>query len=385
MNKDKTISNYYIAHSSIIDIIKPYLSINEGITFKPIKLFTKDNNKIFYYYNSNIIIGKINENHIFTSNTIISYKSSLILDEEKKVFLKHSIDEYISLRNCKKNNLNKLILINENNEEIGELIILLHKNKNNKNKNILIDISNTNKNSKNKKQNGVNINKNRANSSQPSKKIRNNKFNFNKNEEKNIRIKNISYRKKENRTNSISSYNNSESNFKKTKLSIDSKDKKFSTNNSFFENPAQNNIHTNIIVRDFSNKSKEKIDKNFKGLINYTKQRNLNAVNDLKQKEKELKKQLEIINNLKLQNNLLLEKNKKLEKNEENLKQNILNIQNELNQKQQESENEIKLNKIYTSKREEIININSNYINQINYLDKEIKEKDNEINELKQI
>jgi len=187
MNKDKRIANYYIAHSSIIDIIKPYLSINEGITFEPIKLFTKDN-KIYYYYNNNIVIGKINENHIFTSNTIISYKSLDILNKEKKIFLKHSIDEYISLRNCKKNNLNKLILINENNEEIGELIILLDKNKN-----ILIDISNTNR---NKKQNGFNLNKNRAKSSLPSKKIRNNKFNLKLNEEKNVRIKSISNRKK---------------------------------------------------------------------------------------------------------------------------------------------------------------------------------------------
>ena len=102
MNKDQRITNYYIVHSSIIDIIKSYLSINEGITFETIKLFTKDN-KIFYYYNNNIVIGNINENHIFTSNTIISYKSLDILNKEKKVFLKHSIDEYISLRNCKKN------------------------------------------------------------------------------------------------------------------------------------------------------------------------------------------------------------------------------------------------------------------------------------------
>jgi len=47
MNKDKIISNYYIAHSNIIDIIKTYLSKNEGIIFEPIKLFTKDN-KIFF-------------------------------------------------------------------------------------------------------------------------------------------------------------------------------------------------------------------------------------------------------------------------------------------------------------------------------------------------
>jgi len=70
INEGKRIKNYYIAHSSIIDIIKPYLSINEGIAFEPKNLFIKDK-KIYFYYNNNIIIGRINEQHIFISNAII--------------------------------------------------------------------------------------------------------------------------------------------------------------------------------------------------------------------------------------------------------------------------------------------------------------------------
>ena len=84
INKEERIINYYIVHSSIIDIIKSYLSINEWIIFKPIKFYIKDN-KIFFYYNKCIIIGNINENHIFNSNTIISYKSLDILSNEKKI------------------------------------------------------------------------------------------------------------------------------------------------------------------------------------------------------------------------------------------------------------------------------------------------------------
>jgi len=36
-----------------------------------------------------------------------------ILNNEEKIFFEHSIKEYITLINCKKNNLNKLILINK--------------------------------------------------------------------------------------------------------------------------------------------------------------------------------------------------------------------------------------------------------------------------------
>ena len=375
INKGQKIESYFIVHSSIIDVIKPYLSINEKITFDPTKLFNKDN-KICFYYNNNIIIGNINEKHIFTSSTILSYKSLDIFNNEKKIFLSHSINKYFALRNCKQNNLNKLILINENNEEIGELILLLHKNKNAKNKKISIGKSKINNNIK---QIRFNLNKNRALSSQQSNPNKNNSIHLNLNEEINIRKINFSNNRKESSPNSISTYNNSKSNSKKKKISIHSKDKKSSTNNSFYKILAQNNIQTNIVVRDFSNKSKEKINRNFKGLMNYSNQGNLNAVNNLNQKEKELKKQLEMNNNLKIQNNLLLEKNKKLEKNEENL----LKIQNELNQKQQELEIEKKSNKVSKLKIEELIKSNNNYINQINYLNKEVKKKDNEINKLK--
>ena len=116
--------------------------------------------------------------------------------------------------------------------------------------------------------------------------------------------------------------------------------------------------------------------KNFKQLINLGIQNNLSR-NDFNQKEKEMKRQTKENINLNTQNNLFL---KKLEKNETNLKQNLFNFQNKLDQ---ELENEIKLNQIYKLKREELINIIYNYINKINYLDKEVKEKDNEINKLK--
>jgi len=286
-----------------------------------------------------------------------------------------------------KENKNRFILIKENNEEIGELIKLLHKNKDSAFKKIFIDVSSHNKNktfSQRCKSNkniymNSNFNKNINNRSVSFSKGRkgcrtisistcnNNKLISNK---KNISI--LSKGKKLSSNNSFyknSTQNNIHTNIivkdfsNKSKEKIDknfkglinySKQsnlniandlkqkgkelKKLSLNNSFYKNQTQNNIHTNIIVRDFSNKSKEKIDKNFKGLINYSKQSNLNIANGIKQKEKELKKQIEINNNLTNQNNFLLEKIKKLEKNEENLKQKILNIQNELNQKQQELE-----------------------------------------------
>jgi len=366
INKGQRITNYYIIHSSNIDIIKPYLSINEEIAFEPINLFTKEN-KIFFYYKNNIIIGNINEKHIFTSSTIICYKSLNILNKEKNIFLKHSINKYIAMRKCKKNNL---ILINENNEELGELFQFLDKNKNTsmkKPKIYKIEISN----------------KNRAYSSQQTNSNNNNNMKLKLNQGINIKIRNFSNSRKENSTNSKSYYNGSISSSKEKTVSIHSKDKKPSKNNSFYINHKQNDFEANIRV--FPNKSKEKNNNNsyFNRLIYFSNKGKLNIANDLKKKEKELKKQVEIDNNLKIQNNLLLEKNKKLEKNEENLKQNILKIKNELNQKQQELEIEKNSNEVSKLKREELMNNNNNYLNQINYLDKEIKEKNNEINELK--
>ena len=241
INKGKRIKNYYIAHSSIIDIIKPYLSINEGIAFEPKNLFIKDK-KIYFYYNNNIIIGSINEQHIFISNAIISYKSLDILNNEKKIFFEHSIKEYITLRNCKKNNLNKLILINENNEEIGELIKLLHINKNAKNKSAFNDIS---KNNKNKI---ININivdaKSRKASSEPNMRPK-------LNEDINRKKRQISERYKENNANFKSNNNKSFSKSIEIKGNSHSKVKETSSNNSFYKNQKQNNIHTNIVVRDF--------------------------------------------------------------------------------------------------------------------------------------
>jgi hypothetical protein len=163
------------------------------------------------------------------------------------------------LRNCKKNNSNKLI--NENNEEIGELIKLLHINKSGRN--IIMDISKFNN-------NGIqNIfkkrTKSRAASSHLSQSKKNKSEHSELKEDINKRKKPISCGNKENSTNFKSNKSNS--------ISIErngyshSKDKKSTSNNLFYNNQKQNDTHVNIVVRDFSNKSKEKIEKNFNPFI----------------------------------------------------------------------------------------------------------------------
>ena len=118
INNGKDLTNIYIIYSRIIDIIKPYLTKNDEISFKPTKLYIKDNKKYFYNNNNDIIIGNINENHIFIPEIILYYKNKLIFDNEKKRFEQTSIKEYIKFRNSTLNNGIKQILINENKEKI---------------------------------------------------------------------------------------------------------------------------------------------------------------------------------------------------------------------------------------------------------------------------
>ena len=127
-NKVKDLTNIYVIHSTIIDIIKPYLSKREEIIFKPINFYFKEN-KYFFYINNDLIIGNINENHQFITEIIISYNNLFILEKEKKLFENNKFNEYIKYRNCNINTGNKQALINENQEQIGQLIILSNKNK----------------------------------------------------------------------------------------------------------------------------------------------------------------------------------------------------------------------------------------------------------------
>ena len=156
-------------------------------------------------------------------------------------------------------------LMNENNEEIGELIKLLHINKNVKNKSAFNDIS---KNNKNKIINIIDA-KSRTASSEPN-------MHSKLNEDINRKKRQISERYKENSINFKSNNNKNISKSLEIKGNSHSKVKESSPNNSFYKNQKQNNINTNIIIRDFSKKSKEKIEKNFKGLMNYSNQSNLN-------------------------------------------------------------------------------------------------------------
>jgi len=275
IDNGKNLTNIYVILCKIIDIIKPYLTKNDEISFKPTKLFIKENkenkknkeNKQYFYNNNNIIIGNINENHIFIPEIILSYRNKLIFDNEKIKFEQNSIKEYIKFRNSTLNNGTQQILTNENKEKIGQLTKLTNKNKS-------FDY-------KEKIQNEV------KNKRVYSAKLI--KLNKKKDKDKNIKSKS-----KSNIENSISKSNNkySSSNSKEKKAN-NSKDKipkcKYHNNTGNITR-YQNNIHTNGIEKDFQNKSKMKNEKNFKELINYNNENNLNR-NDLKQKEKGLEKQ----------------------------------------------------------------------------------------------
>ena len=279
VNIGKDLTNIYVIHSKIIDIIKPYLFKNEEISFKPIKLFIKENKK-YFYNNYNIIIGNINENHIFIPEIILSYKNLLIFDNEKKRFEQNTIKEYIKYRNSRLNDGYKQVLTNENKEKIGQLIKLTNKNNS-------IDYKKKIQNELMKKRvysaKQIKLNKNK------------------KNKDKNIK----SFESKSNIENSTSKSNNKNSNSNSKEKKANHSKGKIPINKYINKTGNithyQNNIHTNGIVKDLQNKSKMKNEKNFKELINYNKENNLNILNNSKQKEKDLEKK----------NNLLIEKNEK--------------------------------------------------------------------------
>ena len=117
-----------IIPSKIMTLI---LKWNKNILIFPKDILYKE--KFIYYFNKpNIIVGNLNDNNLFFPKYIFSYGSNKIFELEKSILLSNSIKDYITLRNCIENHINKLqIMKHEKNEEIGKFINYL-KNLNNR-------------------------------------------------------------------------------------------------------------------------------------------------------------------------------------------------------------------------------------------------------------
>ena len=100
---------------------------------KKIPIFIKEllfrNNNIIYINKPKLIIGNLDNINIFIPKFVFDYNlSDKIEIEKKKILDSKSIEEYIKLRKCVVNNYKLQILKNENDEEIGKLIIVSNMN-----------------------------------------------------------------------------------------------------------------------------------------------------------------------------------------------------------------------------------------------------------------
>jgi hypothetical protein len=104
-------------------MLKRYVFKNKTILIKPKKIFAI-NKYIILIDGYTISIGNLNNKLIFIPKYIFFYKNKKILESEKLLFDSYSFAKYIKLRKCKENIYENQILRNEEDEQIGELIIL---------------------------------------------------------------------------------------------------------------------------------------------------------------------------------------------------------------------------------------------------------------------
>ena len=113
----------FIFPLNLIEMIKKYIFKTKTILIKPKKIFSNDEN-IFLIDGYTIIVGNLNDKLIFIPKYIFFYVNKKLLESEKSFFNSYSFIKYIKLRKCIENIYENQILKNENNEKIGELIIL---------------------------------------------------------------------------------------------------------------------------------------------------------------------------------------------------------------------------------------------------------------------
>ena len=111
-----------------IKIMKLIKEWNNKIPIFPKELYFK-NNFIIYVNNPKIIIGSLNDDNIFTPKYVFEYNSSFAIPKEKKTILNSkTIKEYIKSKKCSLYNFKLQKLKNENDEDIGKLIIMKTQN-----------------------------------------------------------------------------------------------------------------------------------------------------------------------------------------------------------------------------------------------------------------
>ena len=123
----------YIIDMKIKNIIENYVFQGNKLNICEQKVFAKDN-FIYLKFSNTITSGNLDRNFIFISNYVLFFNSSEILLNEKKFLLKNSFSYYLKYKHIDKFNSNKLQLKDDNNNPIGEIILIPKNLTNNNNK-----------------------------------------------------------------------------------------------------------------------------------------------------------------------------------------------------------------------------------------------------------
>ena len=348
-SKIKYFSNCFIINSEIMYLISNIF--NEEMDIKVKKISYKYDN-IYIMYLKKILVGNLNENLLFIPKYIISYNSSQIFDSQKQYIFSCPIDEYINSLNCNIYSSKLQILKDENDIELGKLIILSDNNLKN------LDSSSD-----------FEYQKKKPSFSTPKKNS--------------IKMKTRNYENYSSEKNLIQSTKNSSN--------------EYVTNNDEYENANFNNKIKNNEIINLNNKLQKyeeiikelKIEKNKNIEKSIEKEKEyLNKIDSLKKNLLEKEKELKIINNeneqikeklksfenaKKLDKAKITKKEKELQKKIKELEmqnQNLENYENELVQKEEEIEN---LKNSLKIKEKEILELKNSYQDQINNINENNK------------
>jgi len=384
----------YIIDIKIKNIIQNYVFQGNKLSLYEKKVFAK-NNFIYLNISNNIMSGTLDRNFIFVSNYALFFNSPEILLNEKNFLLNNFFSDYLKYKHIEKFSSNILPLKDENNNKIGEIMLVPKSQATNKNKAIILSASKNNLLDDKSKQiftkilpNVIFNNTRRGTINKSRKNNINQKF-----EKQNILYKNSNTRNydinqiKRIETNDdillnnlCQTLKNEDMTLNNQKLSInenkDELNKDYNElNNEYF---AKMNLPQNAIIDD-KLKNKIKIEEDFDLKQKFEKKENIY----LKKHVKQHKKQMTNIQN-KCDNKINNYEKKLDNKNKVNddlYNQNeIIHKENELNIR----ENKLIEKENYLNKRENIISQKEDELiknqNNLNEKEKVISKKENEIN-----
>jgi hypothetical protein len=123
----------YIIDTTIKNIIQYHVFPGNRLNISKQKVIAK-NNLIYLNISNNLMIGNLNRNFIFISEYVLYFSSQQFLLNEKSILLKSSFSDYLKNKHIDKFISNKQPLKDENNNIIGEIMLIPKNQTNNENK-----------------------------------------------------------------------------------------------------------------------------------------------------------------------------------------------------------------------------------------------------------